>query len=585
MSAPDIKKMTPEEIQRLLDQLQAENTALRRAAAQRNHEGSIRADRDYIYNIFNSMPQYVAVISENFRYEFINIAMLKLLEFAGQKTDLKPMAGMPCYAFTGSANRCSYCPIPELLARKERKSAVYQHQVFGRLLEGTATKLINPDDSVSTLVFMQDVTDRKELGPSLQKSELRFKALFDESPVSIMIHDKDTGEIIDANETAYKAYGFDSLAQLQRNDLWLPSPYSEKEALDWIHKAATIGTQQFVWRSRKVTGEIFWEQVTLRGITLGDVDRVMATSIDITERKRAEQQLHESEERLRGITESTRDAIIMMDPTGAISFWNPAAETILGYRPEEAIGQDLHELLAPKRYLEAFRAAFPAFKKTGRGNAIGKNVEMTAIQKNGDEIIISLTLSAVFLQGEWHAAGVIRDVTAHRKMQEDLAKMASIDELTGLFNRRVFMEYLEQEISRFKRYKKTAIVMMLDLDHFKKINDTLGHAAGDMVLRQFGGLLEATIRETDISGRIGGEEFALLLPETTLDDAMRLAKRILKNVRESIVKTAAGDVRYTTSIGFAQLQQDDTHIDQLMARADAALYRAKNKGRDRVEAA
>ncbi|MGM0404373.1 MAG: diguanylate cyclase, partial [Thermodesulfobacteriota bacterium] len=541
------------------------------------------ADRDYIYNIFNSMPQYVAVVSEDFRYEFINIAMLKLLEFVGQKIDLQPMIGMPCYTFTGSENRCAYCPIPRLLSRKDIKSAVYQHEIFGRILEGVATKLKNLDDSVSILVFMQDVTDQRELGHSLQKSELRFKALFDESPVSIMIHDKDTGEIIDANEAAYKAYGFDSLARLQENEIWLPPPYSRKEALDWIHKAASIGTQQFVWMNRKVSGEIFWEHVTLRAIRLGDMDRVMATSIDITERKRAEQQLHESEERLRGITESTRDAIIMMDPKGAISFWNPAAETILGYRSEEAIGRDLHELLAPKRYLEAFRAAFPPFRKTGRGNAIGKTVEMSAIQKKGHEIIISLTLSAVFLQGEWHAAGVIRDVTEHRKMQEDLAKMASVDELTGLFNRRVFMEYLEHEVSRFKRYKKTAIVMMLDLDHFKKINDTHGHAAGDMVLRQFGGLLKATVRETDISGRVGGEEFALLLPETTLDDAMLLAKRILKNVRESVVATVAGDVRYTTSIGFAELQQDDTHIDQLMARADAALYRAKNKGRNRVE--
>jgi PAS domain S-box-containing protein len=141
---------------------------------------------------------------------------------------------------------------------------------------------------------------------------------------------------------------------------------------------------------------------------------------DITERKRAEEALRENEARLRAITDSAQDAIIMMDPCGAISFWNPAAEKILGYRPEEAMGQDLHQLLAPERFLEAHRAAFPEFQRTGRGSAVGKLVELAARCKNGQEITISLSLSTVFLDDRWHAVGIIRDITERKQAQERL---------------------------------------------------------------------------------------------------------------------------------------------------------------------
>jgi PAS domain S-box-containing protein len=140
--------------------------------------------------------------------------------------------------------------------------------------------------------------------------------------------------------------------------------------------------------------------------------------MDITERKRTEQALLESEKRLRSITDAAQDAILMMDARGAIAFWNPAAELMLGYRRAEALGMDLHQLLAPDRYLGAHRAALPEFLRTGQGNAIGKTLELAARRKDGQEIQVALSLSAVSVNGEWLAVGTLRDITERKRAEE-----------------------------------------------------------------------------------------------------------------------------------------------------------------------
>lgn len=125
-------------------------------------------------------------------------------------------------------------------------------------------------------------------------------------------------------------------------------------------------------------------------------------------------------EALRAITHSARDAIIMMNPRGEISFWNPAAESILGHRIDEALGRNLHELLVPERYIAAHRAAFPEFLRTGQGGAIGKTLDLPARRKDGREISVELCLSAMQLNGEWHAVGIVRDVTERKQREQAL---------------------------------------------------------------------------------------------------------------------------------------------------------------------
>ena len=145
-----------------------------------------------------------------------------------------------------------------------------------------------------------------------------------------------------------------------------------------------------------------------------------------------ESSLLASEQRLRGITDSAYDAILMMDPQGAISYWNPASEKILGYRAEEALGKNLHTLLAPLRYQAAHQAAFPEFVRTGCGKAVDKVVELSALRKDGHEIPITLSLSAIFQDGGWHAIGILRDMTDHKLMEERMLQSEKMATIAGL---------------------------------------------------------------------------------------------------------------------------------------------------------
>ena len=162
-------------------------------------------------------------------------------------------------------------------------------------------------------------------------------------------------------------------------------------------------------------------------------------------------------------------------------------------------------------------------------------------------------------------------------------ELAVTDSLTGLPNRRAFMQQINNELERIKRYDTpTASVLMLDLDHFKLVNDDHGHATGDAVLVEFGNVLRAEMRKVDFAGRIGGEEFALLLPGTTLEAAQTTAERLRERVAQCVVLYEGKTVRFTTSIGIAELTPGDMRTDIALARADAALYEAKHAGRNCV---
>ncbi len=154
---------------------------------------------------------------------------------------------------------------------------------------------------------------------------------------------------------------------------------------------------------------------------------------DMTESRRAEESLRESESRMRSITDSAQDAILMMDPEGRVSYWNPAAERILGYPAAEAIGKNLHAFIVPQRYHEAHLAAFPAFGRTGQGAAVGKTLELAARRKDGVEISIELSLSALELSGGWHAVGILRDVTDRKRAEEERQKFVSLVEYSSDF--------------------------------------------------------------------------------------------------------------------------------------------------------
>ncbi|MDE2311258.1 MAG: diguanylate cyclase [Betaproteobacteria bacterium] len=180
-------------------------------------------------------------------------------------------------------------------------------------------------------------------------------------------------------------------------------------------------------------------------------------------------------------------------------------------------------------------------------------------------------------------SGVVSDITERKQLEDELKRQARIDLLTGLNNRRHFFELAEQELARAKRYGAPLQVLMLDVDHFKLVNDTYGHHIGDLVLQKLSEVCVQTLRGIDILGRIGGEEFAILLPETRGEQALEVAERLRLAIAGATVPLEqGGSVHLTVSIGVASVVATDARIDDVLKRADMALYAAKNAGRNRV---
>ena len=174
------------------------------------------------------------------------------------------------------------------------------------------------------------------------------------------------------------------------------------------------------------------------------------------------------------------------------------------------------------------------------------------------------------------------DVSDLVQRSEQLAELASVDGMTGLYNRRHFLSLAEIEWSRFLRYNRPLALLMFDIDHFKSVNDTYGHDVGDQVIKAVAHVLQHSKRTSDIAGRVGGEEFVLLLPEATLDSARLAAERLRQKVLERVVEAEGRTVSVTISIGVSSAQSGVSGIDDLMKQADLALYEAKRTGRNRT---
>lgn len=290
-------------------------------------------------------------------------------------------------------------------------------------------------------------------------------------------------------------------------------------------------------------------------------------------------QLAASEERYRGIFENAAEGIFRTDPDGRLVEINPALVRMFGL--EEAA--DFLARMENVGALFADVAACRQYRKTlsETGEVRGFQAEMLG---PGGKRLWAQISACLLPQGKTEAVvGILADVTERRAMMEEMCRLARTDALTGLWNRGYFMELARRELARAKRDDTPLSLLMIDADHFKSINDTYGHDAGDQALRELARILRQGVREVDIPARFGGEEFVALLPGASRCDACLVAERLSAGIRSSEIHCGGVCFHLTVSIGGTTHCEGPANLDGLLKFADIALYAAKKKGRDRVE--
>ncbi|MGG7605981.1 diguanylate cyclase [Massilia sp. BKSP1R2A-1] len=316
-----------------------------------------------------------------------------------------------------------------------------------------------------------------------------------------------------------------------------------------------------------------------------DATRLMAVIDDVTMQVRRERQLRQSDAWLNAILTGIADyALVGLDARGAITEWNPSIGRVTGFG-EEAVGQPYSIFYPPDAMtLEHLHDRLRDADKDGWSMDEGKRMRADGSAFWGSAMIAPLPDREPLDDACAPAyCLILRDITDKQGAIERRRREAFGDHLTGLANRRAFFEAAEQELVRSRTVPRPTAVIAFDADHFKAINDRHGHPGGDAVLQHLAGILAETFREVDVVARIGGEEFAVLLPSTDLPRASVVAERLRAIVASSVVEFDGSRIRYTVSAGVACLLDGEGGIDLLLKRADQAMYAAKRAGRNRVE--
>lgn len=453
---------------------------------------------------------------------------------------------------------------------QEKEQAVFE--VSHKRKDGTIVplevicKIIQEDGESYVVSIARDISNLKIMYKNLEISEKQYRNLVENSQIGIF-NTKINGEILYINSFLMKIMGYSFLEEIYNQNI--TSVYKD-----------SAERERFI-KQLKENGKV--EKVELKLLTKDGKEKSVQVSAhvedsvisgictDITESKKAMEEVT----KLSRAMEEIDDLIMITDKAGIFTYVNDAYVKHTGFSREESIGKSASILKSNMHEKEYYQKMWSTIREGNvfRGLLINK-------KKDGELYYEEKTISPIK-----NDEGVItsfvstgKDITQRIEMEKNLEKLASTDKLTGIYNRHKFEEMFKIEIDRVLRYETPLTLIMFDIDHFKKVNDTFGHDVGDYVIKNMVNVVEKNIRTTDLLVRWGGEEFIILCPQTDSINATTLAEKL-----RSAIEAASFDKVGTVTCSFGvTFYKDKESGDSFIKRADNALYEAKNQGRNRV---
>jgi diguanylate cyclase (GGDEF)-like protein/PAS domain S-box-containing protein len=422
------------------------------------------------------------------------------------------------------------------------------------------------------------VADRTDRRTDEEAPAPDFRALVDDAVQGVLIHRN--FKPLYANSAFAELYGYRSvreilalplLRSLVPDDIWPRLEIEYDEMMRGARKSI-IGRL----RGIRKDGREIWVAVTMRVINWQGADAMILTAVDITKQVELEHGMLKNEQKLRAILEilpypiyvarRSDGQLLFVNRKSCLLFQQSVGQLLRSKSPDFYIdGKDRDSMVKLLESVPDIRDV-EVKMKTGQGRNFIAEIAAIPLDYNGSPAVLV----------------ALNDVSQRKEMEAELFRQASTDSLTGISNRRYFLNLAEQEMRRARRFARDMTVMMIDIDHFKNTNDTYGHATGDAVLQGVVKRAIESLRQSDSIGRVGGEEFAVLLPETGLAAAYDVADRLRQHMGERPIIADKIAINSTVSIGVAQLGAQDSNMDDLLHRADMALYEAKNTGRNKV---
>ena len=443
---------------------------------------------------------------------------------------------------------------------------------------------------VGISVFVIDISQRKKIEQALLTSEINYRSIMDQAADGIFIAEP-SGRYVDVNRAGCEMLGYtrEEILSLSMQDLAAGTKYNPIRMKDLLEGKTVIAERDLIGKN----GKLVPVEISAKMMRDG---RLIGIARNVVDRRREEARVRF----LAFVMDKVSSAVISTDNDLKINYWNKGAEILYGWQEADVLGKLVDDVCGTE-FMEGQQelAQQSLIKdKTWRG-------ELKQKHRSGKEIWVDASVTLLEDDSGNYVGGVTinHDVTERKLAEDELRRtkesieqinltlrrafereqLASrTDSLTGVFNRRYFFELLGYEFSASRRYERPLSLVMFDVDYLKKINDTYGHQVGDELLKKAANVVRGELRTSDVLARYGGDEFVILLSNSSEQDASMVLERIYRELKSTIISADHKKLGISISAGISSLQPDMEKADQLVMLADRALYVAKNSGRNRV---